>query len=45
LLGDPGAKFLWGKLGKAGKKKKEQREKAGKERGYPKQPSSTAEIR
>jgi hypothetical protein len=27
LLGDPGSKFLCGKLGKAGRKKKEQRKK------------------
>jgi len=30
LLGDPGSKFLYGKLGKAGKKKKEQRKKKKK---------------
>jgi hypothetical protein len=37
LLGDPGSKFLCGKLGKAGRKKKEQKKK--EERGYP-----TAEL-
>jgi hypothetical protein len=42
LLGDPGSKFLYGKLGKTGRKKKsiqERREMVSK------QPSSTAEIR
>jgi hypothetical protein len=42
LLGDPGSKFLCGKLGKTGRKKKsiqERREMVSK------QPSSTAEIR
>jgi hypothetical protein len=42
LLGDPGSKFLCGKLGKTGKKKKsiqERRERISE------QPSSTAEIR
>ena len=43
LLGDPGSKFLCGKLGKAEKKKKEQRKKAREM--VSKQPSSTAEIR
>jgi hypothetical protein len=42
LLGDPGSKFLCGKLRKTGRKKKSIREK--RER-VSKQPSSTAEIR
>jgi hypothetical protein len=48
LLGDPGSTFLCEKLGKAGKKKKEQRRRK-KERGkikrerVSKQPSSTTE--
>jgi hypothetical protein len=44
LLGDPGSKFLCGKLGKAGKKKKSKGKKEKRER-VSKQPSSTAEIR
>jgi hypothetical protein len=41
FLDDPGSKFLYGKLGKAGRKErsKERRERVSK------QPSSTAEIR
>jgi hypothetical protein len=44
LLGDPGSKFLCGKLGKAGKKEKSKGKKEKRER-VSKQPSSTAEIR
>jgi hypothetical protein len=44
LLGDPGSKFLCGKLGKAGKKKKSKGKKEKRET-VSKQPSSTAEIR
>jgi hypothetical protein len=43
-LGDPGSKFLCGKLGKAGRKKKEHIRKERREM-VSKQPSSTAEIR
>jgi hypothetical protein len=50
LLGDPGSKFLYGKLGKTGRKKKsiqEKQKKSIQERRemVSKQPSSTAEIR
>jgi hypothetical protein len=44
LLGHPGAKFLCEKLGKAGKKKKEQGKKERKKM-VSQQPSSTAETR
>jgi hypothetical protein len=47
LLGDPGSKFLCGKLGKAGRKKKglQEKEHTRKKREVSEQPSSTAEIR
>jgi hypothetical protein len=42
LLGDPGSKFICGKLENTGRKKKEQQEKGEM---ASEQPSSTAEIR
>jgi hypothetical protein len=42
FLGDPGSKFLCEKLGKVGRKKKEQKKRR---ENLSKQPSLTAEIR